>query len=104
MSNVKKLMLSVAGLALALGCTVAFSQSENGSQDQTSQGSLEEMKQKMAQRIQDRIGKMQQSLDCVHNAQDKDSLQACMPEKSGRSGMKRGGWGGSGSGDGGSGY
>ena len=99
MRNIKKLMLLSGGLTLALGCGVAFSQSHDSQQDpqqnQQRREHFEDTKQKMTQRIQDRIGKMQRSLDCVQNAQDRESLRACIPEGGGRdsggSGMRRGG-------------
>lgn len=36
-------------------------------------------KKKIAQRIQERIGKMEKRLGCVRNAQDTNALHACFP-------------------------
>jgi len=79
----KELLSALAGLALTLSCGAAFSQSQNYPQEaapnQSGQSSFEDMKLKMADRILERIGKLQQSLDCVRHAKDEESLHACQP-------------------------
>lgn len=120
MGTIGNKLLLAGVLVLALSAGAAYSQSQdprqdsrpdlqqNSQQNQQSNGSLEDRKKKMTLRIQDRISKLQKSLDCVKNAQDSDALHACLPERgdrsSGKPGMKRGGWGGSDRSDSGGGY
>lgn len=49
---------------------------------------LDAIKQHVEQRIQDAITKMQGRLTCVQNAQDRQSLQSCFPNRGQR---RRGG-------------
>ena len=49
-----------------------------------SQEHFKDQKQKIAQRIQERIGKMQERLSCVQSAQGPNALRACFPEREGR--------------------
>lgn len=46
---------------------------------------LDQMKQRLEQRLQQAISKMQERLICVQNAQDPQTLRACMPKR----GMRR---------------
>ena len=44
------------------------------------QQNLDTIKQRVEQRLQDTIAKLQASLTCVQNAQDKQSLRSCLPK------------------------
>ena len=45
-----------------------------------------DVKQRIEQRIQDQITKMQGRLSCVQNAQDPQTLRSCLPKRRGRGG------------------
>jgi hypothetical protein len=54
------------------------------------QQDFDTIKQRIEQRIQDGIAKMQEKLSCVQNAQDPQTLRSCLPNRGGR---RRGGFG-----------
>ena len=88
----KNKILMCAAITMVMLSVEAMAQQDNqqeggqGGQpnQQQRQERFEGVKQKIAERIQDRIGKMQERLSCVQNAQDPDALRACMPERNGR--------------------
>jgi TolA-binding protein len=52
-----------------------------GGQGGQDQESFEQRKQKLVQRMQDRIADMQHRLSCVQQAQDADAVRECFPRR-----------------------
>lgn len=73
-------ILAMAGL---LNASLAWADSAQGS-GQFGAGpaqDLDTIKQRIEQRIQDRINKMQSVLACVQGAQDRQALRQCLPRR-----------------------
>lgn len=78
-------MMSIIVIMMpSLGARAQQPPQEKGSQDTQqnqpqNQAGFVDAKRKIAQRIHERIGKMQKRLSCVENAQNTNALHACFP-------------------------
>ena len=86
----KSAMISAIVMTISsLGAMAQQTSQQQGGQgaqqnQQQRQEHFSDEKQKITQRIQDRIGKMQDRLACVQNSPDQKSLRACFPKRDGR--------------------
>lgn len=90
----------VCGFVLAgiLGAGPALADPVSGGGQAGSGPDFATIQQRIEQRIQDRISKMQERLSCVQNAQDRQGLRSCLPNRGqrrrGGGAQQQGGFGG----------
>ena len=82
--SIKKFILITFVTLFATMAAPSFAAPGDQGQGGQNQDRFKEAKQKISQRIQDRINKMQERLTCVNNAQDRKSLKACFPDRGDR--------------------
>jgi hypothetical protein len=72
-----KRALVVAGALLFSPLALAQQPSQGGGHE----ANIQDMKQKVSARIQERINRLQTAQQCVQQAQDREQLRACMPRQ-----------------------
>lgn len=76
----KKILFVASAVLIS---STAFAQQQNGSpgeQGQNRQQKFQEIKQRMLDRIDQRINTLQDAKSCVEQAQDPQALKACRPQ------------------------
>lgn len=81
----KQLLMICLLVVLGAGSSAVLADQAAGESSPGGGQNFDQIKQRLEQRMQQVISKMQERLSCIQNAQDPQTLRACMPKR----GMRR---------------